>query len=75
MLVRMMFMWFLSGTMPARQLYELLGAKIASDIQTKIKTLSDPANTASTVKQKGSSNPLIDTGGMRMRVTHRVVAK
>ena len=65
----------LSGAMPARQLYEMLGAKIASDIQTKIKTLQDPPNAASTVKQKGSSNPLIDTGGMRMRVTHRVVAK
>ena len=61
--------------MTAKQLMELLGAKIVSDIQKKIKDISDPPNAPSTIAQKGSSNPLIDTGGLRMRVTYKVVAK
>lgn len=65
----------LEGTLPARQLHELVGAKIVSDIQKKIKDIQDPPNAPATIAQKGSSNPLIDTGGLRMRVTYKVVAK
>lgn len=65
----------LIGQMSARQLMELLGAKMVSDIQKTIKDISDPPNAPSTIAQKGSSNPLIDTGGMRMRVTYKVVSK
>lgn len=59
--------------MTVEEMYEQLGAKAASDIQEKIRTLSDPPNAESTVKKKGSSNPLIDSGSMRQRVTWKVV--
>ena len=37
-------------------------------IQENIVELRNPANAASTIKKKGSSNPLIDTGAMRQAV-------
>ena len=37
-------------------------------IQENIVELRNPANAASTIKKKGSSNPLIDTGAMRRAV-------
>lgn len=58
----------------AYTLCERLGARMAADIQIKITELDTPPNAESTIKQKGSSNPLIDTGGLRMRVTYRVVS-
>lgn len=54
--------------------WELLGAKMVADIQKKIRDLKDPPNAPSTIAAKGSSNPLIDTGGLRQRITYRVVA-
>lgn len=65
----------IAGEMQARQLMELLGAKIVSDIQKKLKQIKDPPNAPSTIAAKGSSNPLIDTGGLRMRITYRVVSR
>ena len=50
-----------------------LGAKMVADIQEKITDIRTPPNAASTIAKKGSSNPLIDTGGLRMRITYRVV--
>lgn len=64
----------IDGDVDARQLLELLGTKMVSDIQKKIKDLDDPPNAMSTIAQKGSSSPLIDTGGLRKRVTYRVVS-
>ena len=37
-------------------------------IQDNIRELRRPANADSTIKKKGSSNPLIDTGAMRQAV-------
>lgn len=65
----------LFGEVSAKKLMELLGAKIVSDIQKRIKEIGDPPNAPSTIAQKGSSSPLIDTGGLRMRVTYKVVTK
>lgn len=65
----------LDGRISARQLCELLGTKMVADIQKKIKDIDDPPNATSTIAQKGSSSPLIDTGGLRMRVTYKVVSK
>lgn len=42
-------------------------------IQTKITTLRTPPNAPSTIKAKGSSNPLIDFGQLRDSVTYEVV--
>ncbi|MBM7696634.1 hypothetical protein JOD44_001751 [Salimicrobium jeotgali] len=63
--------------MSVEQMYEQLGAKIVSDIQDKIRAIDSPPNAASTIKQKGSSNPLIDkgaAGGLLSRITWKVRA-
>lgn len=65
----------LDGRISARQLCELLGTRMVADIQKKIKDIDDPPNAPSTIAQKGSSSPLIDTGGLRMRVTYKVVSR
>lgn len=59
----------------ARTLCERLGAKMVADIQEKITNLDTPPNAPATIAQKGSSNPLIDSGGLRMRITYKVVQK
>lgn len=46
-----------------------LGIVAQGDIQMEITTLMTPPNAASTIRQKGSSKPLIDTGAMRQAVT------
>lgn len=55
-----------------RQSLDRLGLMAAGDIQRRIADLRDPPNAASTVDRKGSSNPLIDTGEMRQKVSHKV---
>lgn len=52
---------------------ERLGAKMVADIQKKIRNLQSPPNAPSTIAAKGSSNPLIDTGGLRQRIAYKVV--
>ncbi|WP_313893860.1 hypothetical protein [Psychrobacillus sp.] len=59
----------------ARTLYERLGARMVGDIQEKITDLDAPPNAISTIQKKGSSNPLIDDGGLRRRITYRVVER
>lgn len=45
-----------------------LAVIIKGDIQREITDLREPPNSAKTIKAKGSSNPLIDTGLMRRSV-------
>ena len=49
-----------------------LGLLMVGDIQKEITDLKTPPNAESTIKKKGSSNPLIDTGLMRNSVKHKV---
>ena len=49
-----------------------LGLTLQNTIQRKIRDLRTPINAESTVKAKGSSNPLIDTGLMIDSVTYEV---
>lgn len=49
-----------------------LGILAQGDVQAEITALRTPPNAPSTIKQKGSSNPLIDTGTMRGAVTWKV---
>ncbi|WGT37678.1 hypothetical protein QH639_17825 [Lysinibacillus sp. 1 U-2021] len=65
----------LDGQMNARTICERLGAKMVGDIQRKLTQLDDPPNAPSTIAQKGSSNPLIDKGGLRQRITYKVVTR
>lgn len=50
----------------------ILGLAAVADIQQTIVDLRDPPNAESTIRGKGSSNPLIDTGQMRQSVTFKV---
>lgn len=63
----------LTGRMSVDQFYRILGEKIVGDIKEKITTLQTPPLQESTIKQKGSSNPLIDTGqNLRAKITYKV---
>ena len=53
-------------------LFDKLGNKAVQDIKAEITALSDPENSPTTVKLKGSSNPLINTGEMRNAVSYEV---
>ena len=60
------------GAISQDVLYNLLGIKIQSDIQTKIERLKTPPNSPLTIKLKGSANPLIDTGRMKNSITYEI---
>lgn len=49
-----------------------LGEIVKNDIVVSITKFSTPPNAQSTIRQKGSSKPLIDTGLMRRSVTYKV---
>ena len=49
-----------------------IGLFLVDRLQVSITTLRSPPNAPSTVKAKGSSNPLIDTAFMRNSATWRV---
>ena len=51
-----------------------LGLKAQGDVQREIVSLRSPANSLQTIKDKGSSNPLISTGHMLQSVTFAVKA-
>lgn len=53
----------------------VVGTVAKDDIATSITDLSSPPNAPYTIKQKGSSNPLIDTGVMRNSVTYEITPK
>ena len=60
------------GKMPTHTALAQLGDKVAQDIQESIITLGRPALKEATVKNKGSSNPLVDTGHLKQSVTYKV---
>lgn len=49
-----------------------IGLVIAAAIQKKITDIDTPPNKPSTIRQKGSENPLIDTGTLRRSIRHVV---
>ena len=48
----------------------LIGLTAQNAVQSKIVSLRNPANEASTIRAKGSSNPLVDTGQLLGSITH-----
>lgn len=50
----------------------IVGEVARADIVESITSLREPPNAESTIKQKKSTNPLIDTGLMRRSVTYKV---
>lgn len=61
-----------SGEMTMFQLLSQVGAAGVGTAQEAIAEGIDPANAPSTVEQKGSSTPLVDTGRLRQSITHVV---
>ncbi|ABR46651.1 conserved hypothetical protein [Alkaliphilus metalliredigens QYMF] len=64
----------LEGKLTGEQLYNRLGLYLQTLIQRKIKETKSPANSALTVANKGTDNPLIQTGRLRNAVTYEVVS-
>ena len=54
------------------QILEAVGVVAAGKVKVYMTELKTPPNAASTIRKKGSANPLIDTGAMRASVTHKV---
>lgn len=62
----------LRGDVDVKQVMEKLGILAQGHVQMEITNLRTPPNARSTIKRKGSSNPLIDSGEMRQAVTYKV---
>lgn len=52
---------------------ERVGLLAVGGVKSYMTALKDPPNATSTIKRKGSSNPLIDTGELRRAITYKVV--
>ena len=63
----------LIGTMSVEQYAKTVGLQLASAIKEYAVNLSSPPNHPFTKEQKGSSNPLVDTGNMINGITYEVV--
>ncbi len=64
----------LSGA-SGEQVLKEIGLKVKDMMQAEILNGGFVPNAASTVRKKGSSKPLIDTGGMRQSVNYVIKAK
>lgn len=60
------------GRRTKAQILELIGQRCAASIQERISAGIAPANRPSTIAQKGSSTPLIDTGQLRSSVSYQI---
>lgn len=62
----------MASDQPMDQILETVGVIAAGEVKVYMTELRTPANAASTVRKKGSDNPLIDSGALRQSVTHKV---
>ena len=62
----------LGGEMSEDQFFEMIGLLLKGKIQTYARNLKSPPNHPYTVDQKGTSNPLIDSGDMIGAITYEV---
>lgn len=58
------------GKLTAKQALKKLGEWAQGELRMSIRNLQSPPNAPSTIRQKGSSNPLIDTGQLINTVRH-----
>lgn len=63
----------LSMDIPPEVFFESLGEMCASSVKKYLVSVNSPKNSSATVKMKGSSNPLVDTGKLRDSITYKVV--
>lgn len=62
----------LIGTLSVDQYLKTIGILLSSKIKDYARNLNSPANHPFTVQQKGSSNPLVDTGTMIESIGYEV---
>jgi hypothetical protein len=62
----------IKGTDPVEKALAKIGIIAASDIKKTIIAIDSPANSPQVIADKGSSNPLIDTGHLLGQITHEV---
>lgn len=63
----------LIGTNDSEKALKMLGEIMRGDIVLSLTNLNTPPNAPSTIKQKGSSNPLIDTGLLKNSISWELV--
>lgn len=61
------------GKISGRAALETIGGYVVTHVQAYMVDLKTPPNAPSTIRRKGSSNPLIDTGQLKDAITWRVV--
>lgn len=61
----------LDGRSPDRSLRRL-GSVAVGDVQRTIRDIKQPPNAPSTIRKKGSDNPLIDTGRLRQSIEYAI---
>lgn len=59
----------IAGEMSVDDMLDLYGQQMATAIKTYIRDLKRPPNHPFTIEQKGSSNPLVDTGNLIESIT------
>ncbi len=69
------YLKILSGIRSVERGLSLIGEFMTGEIKKKITTLKVPKNDPKTIRRKGSSNPLIDTGRMRASITHKEILR
>ena len=60
-----------AGKRTRAEVLELMGQRMVGQVQARMSAGIPPPNAPSTVRRKGSSTPLIDTGVLRSSVTYR----
>lgn len=74
-LINTMTKQIFKGDLKPLQVLELLGLKIVTDVKNRIREGIKPDLKPATIKRKGSSKPLIDTGQLINSVSHQVKKK
>lgn len=62
----------IGGQMSEEQLFKAVGEMLATKIKTYARDLTSPPNSEFTIEEKGSSNPLVDTGNMIEGISYEV---
>lgn len=63
-----------NGDTTARKFLNKLGTTCVKDMREEAVKLKDPPNAPLTIENKGSENPLVDTGEMIRKVTYKIIA-
>lgn len=65
----------LLGKIGTKKSLQTIGEFMKSEMQKQIDMTVSPPNAPSTIKNKGSTHPLIDTGQMRQSIQHKETIK